>query len=223
MAARSRRPANCSSARRAATASPASALRRTVVDGERVAVTERIVWERPFGRVISFDREPPQAEGAAEAPDGRADVGPLRHAAARHGRGLPADHKVFITDWADARTGAARRRPLRSRRLHRLPDRHVPGARPDLHVMAVCQPAVPVIAAIARMEAENDPLHPALDDPDGRADRHAPLADRRQPARRRSAASSGSAATASSRCRRPIRASGATSIRASCSSPASWR
>ena len=31
---------------------------------------------------------------------------------------------------------------------------------PDLHVMAVCQPAVPVIAAIARMEAENDPLTP---------------------------------------------------------------
>ena len=33
---------------------------------------------------------------------------------------------------------------------------------PDLHVMAVCQPAVPVMAAIARMEAENDPLHAAL-------------------------------------------------------------
>jgi poly(3-hydroxybutyrate) depolymerase len=31
---------------------------------------------------------------------------------------------------------------------------------PDLHVMAVCQPAVPVIAAIARMEAEKDPATP---------------------------------------------------------------
>ena len=31
---------------------------------------------------------------------------------------------------------------------------------PDLHVMAVCQPSVPVIAAIAHMEAENDPFVP---------------------------------------------------------------
>jgi poly(3-hydroxybutyrate) depolymerase len=31
---------------------------------------------------------------------------------------------------------------------------------PDLHVMAVCQPSVPVMAAIARMEAEDDPLTP---------------------------------------------------------------
>jgi poly(3-hydroxybutyrate) depolymerase len=31
---------------------------------------------------------------------------------------------------------------------------------PNLHVIAVCQPSVPVIAAIARMEAENDPFTP---------------------------------------------------------------
>ena len=31
---------------------------------------------------------------------------------------------------------------------------------PDLHVMAVCQPSVPVLAAIARMEAEDHPLVP---------------------------------------------------------------
>jgi poly(3-hydroxybutyrate) depolymerase len=31
---------------------------------------------------------------------------------------------------------------------------------PDLHIMAVCQPSVPVIAAVARMEAENDPAIP---------------------------------------------------------------
>ena len=54
---------------------------------------------------------------------------------------------------------------------------------PNLHVMAVCQPSVPVIAAIARMEAENDPLTP-LDDPDGRTHRHPPLAHSREPARR---------------------------------------
>jgi len=31
---------------------------------------------------------------------------------------------------------------------------------PDLHVLAVCQPSVPVLAAVARMEAEDHPLVP---------------------------------------------------------------
>src|SRR5215207_10198212 len=35
---------------------PAFGLDHTIVGGQRVAVTERVVWERPFGRVISFDR-----------------------------------------------------------------------------------------------------------------------------------------------------------------------
>ncbi len=35
---------------------------------------------------------------------------------------------------------------------------HVLG--PDVHVMAVCQPAVPVVAAVARMEAEHDERSP---------------------------------------------------------------
>jgi poly(3-hydroxybutyrate) depolymerase len=47
---------------------------------------------------------------------------------------------------------------------------------PDLHVMAVCQPAVPVMAAIARMEGRGRPVHAPLHDPDGRPDRHPPLA-----------------------------------------------
>src|SRR5829696_1671160 len=37
---------------------PAFGLDTTTVDGQRVAVTERVVWERLFGRVLSFDRNP---------------------------------------------------------------------------------------------------------------------------------------------------------------------
>ncbi|MFL5126493.1 MAG: polyhydroxyalkanoate depolymerase, partial [Microvirga sp.] len=35
---------------------PAFGLNQTSVNGQRVPVTERVVWERPFGRVIAFDR-----------------------------------------------------------------------------------------------------------------------------------------------------------------------
>jgi poly(3-hydroxybutyrate) depolymerase len=72
---------------------------------------------------------------------------------------LPS-HQVMITDWADARMV-----PLTagSFDLDDYIDYLISIFRalgPDLHVMAVCQPAVPVMAAIARMEAENDPYTP---------------------------------------------------------------
>jgi poly(3-hydroxybutyrate) depolymerase len=70
------------------------------------------------------------------------------------------NHDVYITDWADARMV-----PLSAGSFalddyidyligifHRF--------RGDCHVVAVCQPAVPVLAAIARMEAEDDPYVP---------------------------------------------------------------
>ena len=66
----------------------------------------------------------------------------------------------MITDWADASLV-----PLAEGRFD-LDDyidylkAMIRALGPDLHVMAVCQPAVPVIAAIARLEAENDPFVP---------------------------------------------------------------
>ena len=70
------------------------------------------------------------------------------------------NHDVYITDWVDARMV-----PLSQGRfdlddyidyvisiLHKLGG--------DCHVIAVCQPSVPVLAAVARMEAEDDPYSP---------------------------------------------------------------
>ena len=45
---------------------PEFGLATTVVEGEMVAVTEEIVWQRPFGRVIRFARNLP--EGAVNQP-----------------------------------------------------------------------------------------------------------------------------------------------------------
>src|SRR5215212_1466706 len=42
---------------------PAFGLDSTLVNGERVAVTERVVWERAFCRVTSFDRAPQLSRG----------------------------------------------------------------------------------------------------------------------------------------------------------------
>jgi poly(3-hydroxybutyrate) depolymerase len=69
-------------------------------------------------------------------------------------------HRVMITDWTDARLVPLAAGPFD---LDDYIDYLMAMFRsfgPDLHVMAVCQPAVPVAAAIARMEAEKDPCTP---------------------------------------------------------------
>jgi poly(3-hydroxybutyrate) depolymerase len=139
---------------------PVFGLDTTVVDGERVPITERIVWERPFCRVIAFDR----AAKVAETQPKVLIVAPMSGHYATLLRGtvetfLPT-HRVMITDWADASMV-----PLLEGRfdLDDYIDYLMAMFRelgPDLHIMAVCQPSVPVIAAVARMEAENDPAIP---------------------------------------------------------------
>ena len=148
--------------------------------------------------------DPAAAQPAAARADRGADVRPLRDAAARHGRSLPADHEVYITDWADARMV-----PLAEGRFdlddyidYVIEMLHVLGG--NMHVIAVCQPSVPVLAAVSVMEARARSLRAAVDDADGRPDRHPPQSDRGEQSRRASAASTGSATTSSPRCRSRI-------------------
>ena len=117
---------------------------------------ERIVWQRPFCRVIAF--------GEPSHKPKLLIVAPLSGHYATLLRGTVAafldTHQVFVTDWNDAK-----QMPLAEGRFD-LSDyidycmALFADLGPDLHVMAVCQPAVPVLAAIARMEAEDHPLVP---------------------------------------------------------------
>src|SRR5690606_38978821 len=116
------------------------------------------VWARPFCRLIHFELDLP----LRRRPDTKLlIVAPLSGHYATLLRGtveamLPhAD--VYITDWTDARMV-----PLSDGRfdlddyIDYLVDifAHLgPGA----SVMAVCQPSVPVLAAVALMEARGDP------------------------------------------------------------------
>ena len=83
------------------------------------------------------------------------------------------NHDVYITEWKDARTV-----PLSEGRFdlddyidYVISMLHALGG--ETHVVAVCQPAVPVLAAVALMEADNDPVRADFHDVDGRTDRHA--------------------------------------------------
>lgn len=134
----------------------------TEVDGRRVGVTEEVVWQHPFCRVIHFRRDLPEMRRARDPR--LLLVAPMSGHFATLLRGtveafLP-DHEVYITDWQDAHNI-----PLAAGNFD-LDDyidvmrdifRHFGG---DVHVFAVCQPSVPVLAATALMESDNEPSVP---------------------------------------------------------------
>jgi poly(3-hydroxybutyrate) depolymerase len=130
----------------------------TVV-GERVPVRVSTVWERPLCRLLHFERVFPRPPRRPQPK--LLIVAPMsgHHATLLRGtvEGFLPNHDVYVTEWIDARLV-----PLTAgafdlddyidymiAMLHFL--------RGDVHVLAVCQPSVPVLAAVARMETENDP------------------------------------------------------------------
>ena len=140
-------------------AKPSFGLDETVVGGQIVPVTEEVVWTKPFCQVVAFRRE-----GVRQRQPKLLIVAPMSGHYATLLRGtvetfLPT-HEVMITDWVDASMV-----PVAAGHFD-LDDYidYVKGMcrdlGPDLHVLAVCQPAVPVVAAVARLEAENDPAIP---------------------------------------------------------------
>ena len=140
---------------------PAFGLDTTTMNGIKVAVEERVVWQRPFCNLIYFDRQ----VGQRRKPQPKVlMVAPMSGHYATLLRGtveafLP-DHEVYITDWIDARLVPM---AAGSFGLDDYIDYVIAMLQklgPDTHVMAVCQPSVPVLAAIARMEAEGDPSAP---------------------------------------------------------------
>jgi poly(3-hydroxybutyrate) depolymerase len=141
---------------------PSFDLPTTVVDGAKVAVTEEVVWERPFCKLLHFKRDIPADRAAA---DPRILlVAPMSGHFATLLRGtvetMMPNHDVYITDWQDARDvpKSAGSFDLEDYvDLMREAFRHFKG---DVHVFAVCQPSVAVLAAIALMESEKDPYVP---------------------------------------------------------------
>ena len=136
---------------------PAFDLPSTLVEGVRTPMLERIVWEKPFCKLIHFEK---QWSGKSRQQPRVLIVAPMSGHYATLLRGtveafLP-NHDVFVTDWVDARLVSMSETFDLDDYIDYVIDmfRHLG---PSTHVMAVCQPAVPVIAAVARMEAEGDP------------------------------------------------------------------
>ncbi|MBS9721705.1 polyhydroxyalkanoate depolymerase [Tianweitania sp. BSSL-BM11] len=141
---------------------PAFNLPTAKVGDQDVPVVETIVWQKPFCLLIHFERDLP----AKRDPDPKLlIVAPMSGHYATLLRGtvesMMSHADVYITDWTDARMV-----PLADGQFdlddyidYVIEMLHELG--PDTHVMAVCQPSVPVLAAVAIMEKNGDPFAPA--------------------------------------------------------------
>ncbi len=141
---------------------PSFGLDSTIVDWKTVPVAEKTVWSRPFCNLIHFERAVP----AGRRPDPKLlIVAPMsgHHATLLRGtvEAMLPYAEVHITDWINARDVplSAGRFDLDDYIDYVIEMLHALG--PDTHVMAVCQPSVPVLAAVALMEARGDKFAPA--------------------------------------------------------------
>jgi poly(3-hydroxybutyrate) depolymerase len=137
---------------------PAFGIEDVTVGGSAIDVVETVVRAKPFCDLLHFEKlahiEQPRVLVVAPMSGHFATL--LRNTVAA----LLPDHDVYITDWINARNV-----PLFHGRfdLDDYIDHVIEFIRflgPELHVVAVCQPAVPVLAATAIMAADGDPLAP---------------------------------------------------------------
>jgi poly(3-hydroxybutyrate) depolymerase len=138
---------------------PEFGIRTVSVDGEQIDVREEVVASHPFCNLLHFRKE-----GSRDEPTVLV-VAPLSGHFSTLLRGtvetLLPDHNVYLTDWVNARNI-----PLLYGRFD-LDDfvdtvaRNIRLLGPQTHVMAVCQPSVPVLAAVSLLAAADDPSQPA--------------------------------------------------------------
>jgi len=144
---------------------PEFAITTAEVDGKSCAVQEDVVWEKPFCRLLHFNRQFDVAPTDPKQHQKILIVAPMSGHYATLLRGtvesmLPHGD-VYITDWVDARDVPSSKGSFDLddyidyivEMIHHLGE--------NVHVMAVCQPTVPVLAAVSLMHQRNDKLLPA--------------------------------------------------------------
>jgi poly(3-hydroxybutyrate) depolymerase len=143
---------------------PEFGIEEVVVDGLTVSITEEVEIAEPFCQLVRFRRVTRDAalQQRLNAAPRVLLCAPLsgHHSTLLRDtlRSLLHDHEVFVTDWVDAREV-----PLDKGVFH-LDDfvhtimrfiRHLDAEK--LHVVSVCQPTVPVLAAVSLLAQAKEP------------------------------------------------------------------
>lgn len=137
---------------------PEFEIERTSINGKRYDIEEETVCEKPFGRLLHFRKteEIKQPQVLLVAPMSGHHATLLRGTV----RGLLPHADVYITDWTDAREVPYYEGTfdLGDYITYLMDFMKLLGR--ETHVIAVCQPAVPVLAAVSVLNAMNAPHAP---------------------------------------------------------------
>ncbi|AHV93136.1 polyhydroxyalkanoate depolymerase [Bordetella holmesii] len=141
---------------------PAWGLDSTTIDGRAVKVMEAVALDKPFCRLVHFQRDL-RRTSAREDPRVLV-VAPLsgHHATLLRDtvRALLPAHDVYVADWVDARMVPLSAGPFHLDDYVRYVQDFIRHLGPDLHVISVCQPTVPVLAAISLMASADEAVQP---------------------------------------------------------------
>ena len=132
------------------------------IDGQRVSVIEEIELEKPFCKLLHFRKESRNSKQTKQpkillvAPLSGHHATLLRDTV----NTLLPEHDVYITDWTDARMVALEHGAFHLHDYVYYVQDFIRHLGPNLNVISVCQPTVPVLAAISLMASNKEPNLP---------------------------------------------------------------
>jgi len=141
---------------------PEFGITSATVGGVEVAVQQQVALDKPFCRLLRFKRftDNPAALEQMKSQPTVLVVAPLsgHHSTLLRDtvKSLLHDHKVFITDWTDARMVPADAGPFHLDDYVAYVQEFIRHIGPKAHVISVCQPTVPVLAAVSLMASRGE-------------------------------------------------------------------
>ena len=134
------------------------------VDGVEVAVQQQVAVDKPFCRLWRFKRFTDNSAMLTRMKD-QPKVLVVAPLSGHHStllretvRELLRDHKVFITDWTDARMVPEAEGPFHLDDYVHYVQEFIRLIGPDVNVISVCQPTVPVLAAVSLMATAGEAI-----------------------------------------------------------------
>ena len=137
---------------------PSFGIKSVRVANRDVPVTEEIALDMPFGQLLHFrkDVDTPQPRVLVTAPLS----GHFATLLAGTVKTLLQDHDVYITDWKNARDVPRDAGPFGVEDYVSYLIRFMEEIGPGGHILAVCQPCVQALAAVAVMSEDRNPATP---------------------------------------------------------------
>ena len=142
---------------------PEFGITSATVDDIDVAVQEQVRLHKPFCRLLRFKRFSDDVR-ALETMKTQPTVLVVAPLSGHHStllrdtvKSLLHDHKVFITDWTDARMVPVEAGPFHLDDYVAYVQEFIRHIGPEVHVISVCQPTVPVLAAVSLMASAGEP------------------------------------------------------------------